>query len=481
MKKIVYFLLATIFILVSCSKENATEDTFLSGKTIVLKGVMPEVTAPVSTRMLFDYTDGGQTILNNIVFQWEVGDKVQLCFVQGANIWSGNIEGTVSAIEDAGKTCYFNLPIPTGLDVNSNYWIYGAAGGTAAGGAKFIAGTTQIETLNSVGNQHFDLTNAKANAVVVFKKAMPEGMFTRVEFNHIGAFLALRIFNTAIGSDVLNFSEALLESKSNPQANWYYGGTVKYDVATGAASQEEKAVAKFVPSSVPMTINSGANTGLLWQWIVPFTASATDLQLRIPTTPATTPIDMPSITLQPGKYYRISRNWTGNLGGSSATTFCTNSTESVIKIKATFGVGGAWFDLNNNGIFDAGDVKTTNNGNYNLPLPASPRPYCYTVYGDLTGLDATGNGKNKIISAITYSPLIENLNLSNNTIDIDNLLSLLQSLPDRTGKTTGTISLYSNNPAFSVTNGQLNVGSFPPATVSGINQLLTNKNWKINA
>lgn len=470
MKKLIYFALFAALVFIGCNKENVVEEPVLSGKTIELVGVMPEVTAPGGTRVLFDYTDGGQILpLNSIVFKWEVGDKVQLCFAQNGNIWNGPLfVGTVTRVEDNGKTCYFNLPIPTGLNVNSDYMIYGAAGGTQAGGAEFIENTTTIKSKNSVGDQHFALTgDPKENAILVFKKQMPEGMFTRVEFKHIGAFLALRVYNTSTTGEILHLSEATLSSANN----WYYGGIINYDIANDVATQVEKTTAKFVPVS-PMTINPHQNTGLIWQWIVPYSVATGPLTLKIGTTEQI----ISSKTLQAGKYYRITRNWDGVFGGVYGTKFCTNKQgEGVVKIKATFGTGGAWVDMNENGFQDVGDINILNGGNYDLYLPPTPRPFCYTIYGELTGLKVSGNKQNVIISAITNSPFIDKLELSENEISYDALYDLLLSLPDRSSNTPGYINLRNNIPNFDIVNYLLNSGTYKDE----INQLLTSKNWRL--
>ena len=472
MKKIIFTLLAAALVFIGCNKEDAVEEPVLSGKTIELIGVMPEVTAPAGTRVEFDYTDGGQSVpLNAIIFKWEVGDKVQLCYKQGTNIYNGDlIVGTVTLVEDNGKTCYFNLPIPTGLDTNAPYTIYGAAGGTQAGGAKFVTNSTEIESISSVGDQYFNLTTAKENAILVFKKEMPAGTSTRVEFNHIGAFLALRIFNTSTTSETLNLSEALLESTSD----WYYGGTLNYDVATGVANATPQKIAKVKPAT-PMNLAPTNNSGLLWQWVVPFAAPTQDLKLKV----GNQTMDMPANTLVPGRYYRISRNWAGVFGGVYATKFCTNqpAQEGDVKIKVTFGQAGAWVDMNRTGFQDStpapADIVATNGGNYDLHLPANPRPYCYTIYGELTGLKLTGNKQNVIISAVTNSPYVEKLELSENTIGYAALYELVKDLPDRTGKTMGLINLRNNVPNFNITNFKLTSGTH----MTEINAFLTQKNW----
>lgn len=455
MKKLIYFALLSALIFIGCNKEEVVERPILSGKVIELEGDMPVVTAPGgSTRMLFEYADPYQDPASGaeIDFKWEVNDKVQLSFKQTINgtttVISGGIEGTVTRIEQNGSRCVFTIPIPVGIDINQPYTIFGAAGGTPAGGAIFKTNSTVIETKQSVGDLRFNLTDLKQNAILVFKQEMPDGKNTRVSFKHIGAFLAFRVTNNSTKGENFVMTEALLESKSSPQKNWYYGGIVNYDVETGMASQVEKAVAKFVPETSPLIIAPTGSTDLLWQWVVPFTTPVSDLQLRV----GTYTEDIKPVTFLPGNYYRIQRNWAGEFGGQYATRFCTNRQDTKnIWFKALFSAG-AWVDVNLNNKLDEGvDINLTNGGNQLLTLPLQPRPYCYTIYGEVTHIDVaqTGNS-NVIVSLTTNSPYLYVIEASNNNISKDALANLLLSLPDRTGLTPkGQINLYGNTPLIS--------------------------------
>jgi len=467
MKKLIYFLLATVFIFVACNKEDVGEKPVLNKRTIELKGTMPEITATggATARMLLNHTDGGQEQTNTIFFKWEVGDKVQLAYVQGTNTWSGSAYvGVVHTVEDDGKTCYFNLPLPDGLDVNAEYMIYGAAGGTKDGAATFIGGTTNI-SISNVGQQHFGLSingvenTAQKNAVLTFQKQMPEGMFTRVEFKHIGTFLALRIYNNSTLGATLNFTGANLVSKANPQVPWYYGGSVVYNVATGEASQTPMTTAKFLPLNT-LTLTPGMQTGLIWQWIIPYKVAVGNLELLVEGNTETVDVMKIPQQLMPGKWYRITRGWSGTTFGDVGGFKFTTDREpkgSGIRAKIIYGDGGAWADLNTNGVFDAGDQLVTNGGDIGN-LYNSYRPYDYYVYGEILAIDLVGND-NEIVSAITNSKTIKVIELSGNNINkapdfVNALRDMLLSLPDWSGLTTypggGYINLYQNVPTINI-------------------------------
>lgn len=146
-----------------------------------------------------------------------------------------------------------------------------------------------------------------------------------------------------------------------------------------------------------------------------------------------------------------------------------------------------WVDLNTNGIKDAGEAVMNTSGALYV-VPASGK---ITVHGKVTRLGASSQrissldvSKNpSLVSLICSGNMIPGLDLSKNTalIELDcsknrigetAMASLLNSLPDRTGKTGGKAYVQFKEGADDET--ELNAAATPAQIDNGVR-----KNWLI--
>ena len=340
----------------ACSNEELFEQTNpaanLKGRTLSITASMPD--EPTTRVGLEQKTD------KTIALTWEVGDKLQLAFVQGTIKVKQKVVLTAENITDGGKKAKFEIELPvstTGFKDNVNFDLYGVCGG----GSKWMGIDIDVPNTGGAGGggtltQYYDgdaleLGDADTNPYVKLPsntgsvKSLETVHFRKdvmltfpskdidvanpqvlVAFNHLGSLFNITLKNTGTTS-LENLDEAQLVGVNNPDnQNWAYNagtGGKTYDLVTGKFLDTENGGNFISLKAAASTLEAGATT-TFWAWYPPAPDKVwpeLQLQLKDGTTPEATTLTM-SINSKParasataaGKAYYFYAAWSeGNL------------------------------------------------------------------------------------------------------------------------------------------------------------------------
>ena len=340
----------------ACSNEELFEQTNpaanLKGRTLSITASMPD--EPTTRVGLEQKTD------KTIALTWEVGDKLQLAFVQGTIKVKQKVVLTAENITDGGKKAKFDIELPastTGFKDNVNFNLYGVCGG----GSKWMGVDLDVPNTGGAGGggtltQYYDgdaleLGDADTNPYVKLPsntgsvKSLETVHFRKdvmltftskdidvanpqvlVAFNHLGSLFNITLKNTGTTS-LENLDEAQLVGINNPDnQNWAYNagtGGKTYDLVTGKFLDTENGGNFISLKAAASTLEAGATT-TFWAWYPPAPDKVwpeLQLQLKDGTTPEATTLTM-SINSKParasataaGKAYYFYAAWSeGNL------------------------------------------------------------------------------------------------------------------------------------------------------------------------
>lgn len=303
---------AMLLALGSCSNEELLQEsnpeiTPGNGRTLSITASMPLEPA---TRVGLE-----QQADKSIALTWEVGDKLQLAFVQGATKVKQTVTLTADNITTDRKKATFNIEIPASFNGNENFDLYGVCGGGKAtiGGSIGLPGAGETGGGGSLSmyydgdalvlgdantNPYVQLPyhagGAKSLETVHFRKDVMLTFAAKdidvnnpqisVVFNHLGSLFNITLKNT--GTTTLeNVEEAQLVGINNPDnQHWAYNtgmGGKTYDLIT-ATFQDIESAGNYI--SLKPTTNSlapGAST-TFWAWYPPVPSKVwPELQLQL--------------------------------------------------------------------------------------------------------------------------------------------------------------------------------------------------------
>lgn len=188
MKKNIFYFTAIVIVLffVACNKE----DNWLETQRIVsITASMPE--KEPSTRVELE-----QGINNSIILTWEVGDEMQLVFVQGET--KKKIPVIVSNISNNGKSAQFNINIPIEIE-EGIFDIYGVYGGEGLSDDNPI----QVKLpLNAGTASSLSSVQERKDLMLYFasKDIQTTNPHISVSFQHLGSLFSITLENTATTS-----------------------------------------------------------------------------------------------------------------------------------------------------------------------------------------------------------------------------------------------------------------------------------------
>ena len=189
-----------------------------------------------------------------------------------------------------------------------------------------------------------------------------------------------------------------------------------------------------------------------WQWVIPIPGAGAYLQTSFNLGGGTNDLvsHIAPLDMQLGRYYRIRKNWSGasvgDLGGIKITSITTKAHANV---KLLIGDGGAWMDVNENGIYDENkDRKLSSGGTLQFDVDSiGAEEHKWVLYGDIIGVNFAVNPHSSVTEMFAGCPHLQLIDLSNGILDQENLKKLVDSLPDRTGlEPGGKLYLHKNDP-----------------------------------
>jgi hypothetical protein len=315
MKFRLFLLAAVALVLAGCSSEtieygNDQLPDLPKGKVLQVTASFDE---PVGTRgSLEEY---GTTIVKTIGFRWDTTDIIQYSFEQDGTKYS-NI-ANVDSVGVEGKTAFFTVEIPVGIDTESPYTLYGFRSGRwpfKTVGSVLDAGDPTIAILPT---DQYDYKSTLADQAIVFslwgKKVIePDMENISIPFQHFGSMMTLHLKNVGT-TPVTDLHSVALQT--NPSTNWILNrqsgeGLATFNMATGNyVTLSESTTLTFFPTD---SIIEPDEVQTYYAWFIPKTDYLVG-NLRIATikSPGATMSDATGIsegkvinrTMQTGKNY----------------------------------------------------------------------------------------------------------------------------------------------------------------------------------
>ncbi|MGV8964549.1 MAG: hypothetical protein ACOH2V_14375 [Candidatus Saccharimonadaceae bacterium] len=225
-KKLLQFsLTATILLFGACSNEGILPDTEVeAGRTISLTATMPN--EGPSTRLALEQEG------KDIKVTWEIGDVIELAFVQGINKIKEAVE--VSSISADGKKAYFDIPIPEGA--TGEFKLYGVYGGNGL----YMENPNPIAILpTNAGNAGtLEEVESRKDVMLYFEHDMQvTDTQASVTFQHLGSLFSLTLNNIGqIPSNIISEIREVRLVGLNGDGEWAYNsgnGGNGIDLETG--------------------------------------------------------------------------------------------------------------------------------------------------------------------------------------------------------------------------------------------------------
>ncbi|MGV8962781.1 MAG: CotH kinase family protein [Candidatus Saccharimonadaceae bacterium] len=258
-KNLIYFTsIAIIFYLVSCSNESLLPDNKPdSARTISLTASMPSENP--TTRV--DLTEKAD---KSIALTWEVGDQLELAFVQGETKIKDIV--TVKNISPDGKKAQFDIIVPAGIQTETFdlYGVYGG-GGLSAVNPSLVNLPTNAGSAGSLisvkGRKDVMLYFASKN----MQTAAPQAS---VVFKHLGSLFNITLKNISTNS-YNNLGEVRLVGPEG--GNWAFnsgaGGGV-YDLVSGEF-QNTASAGNYISFKAENSELSNGGSVTFWGWYPP--------------------------------------------------------------------------------------------------------------------------------------------------------------------------------------------------------------------
>ena len=291
-KKILpFFAIATMLVFSACSNEDILQET--NTETTIEAARKISVTASLNEEPT-TYLGLEETADKNIVLTWEVGDALQLVFVQGTDKAASTVTLTAEDITNDSKKASFDIAIPSEIDGTETFKLYGVfgGGGINLGDASNPNPYAILPTDAGKTNLLSDV-EARKHVMLHFESEItPQNPQVSVNFQHLGSLFSISFLNSGPTSISTLTQMRLLGVDVNGvplEEPWAYntddGGGQKYDLVEG----------KFLVSNNPAEPSFGI--------YISFNAAGINFPVGVPVTlwgwyPIIPDKDWPALRLQ---------------------------------------------------------------------------------------------------------------------------------------------------------------------------------------
>lgn len=275
----------------ACSNDEILPDPKPEPKTEIVRTISLTVNTPPeddpSTRVALAQ-DG-----KNITLTWEVGDILELAFVQGTNKGKNTYTLKEADITNNGKRAQFDIVLPAGISGENAFDLYGVYGGgglddnnptnvilpTGAGSAKSlnVVDTESVQEREDVvlyfANKGVNLTEANTNVAVTFK--------------HLGSLFCITVKNTG-DTPLTNLAEAQLVGVGGDY-KWAYNavnGGQFFDLTDGenGAFKNTESAGNNITFKTANNSLAKDETVTFWAWYPPTSKPWPALKLELRST-----------------------------------------------------------------------------------------------------------------------------------------------------------------------------------------------------
>lgn len=316
-KTLPLFAIATMLVFSACSNEDILQET--NTETTIEAARKISVTASLNEEPT-TYLGLEETADKNIVLTWEVGDDLQLVFVQGTSKAATTVTLTAEDITNGGKRASFDIDVPTEIDENANFNLYGVFGG---GGINLGDATINPYAILPIDAGKTDLLSdveARKHVMLHFESEItPENPQVSVNFQHLGSLFSISLFNNS----TIDLSGLLTQMRLSGAGQWAYntddGGGQFYDLVDGLFLNQVDGSGTYISFNATGISFSAGATVTLWGWYPPLPdTNWPELQLQVLTTSTTNPL-IGSLNRKPqrlsatpaGKSYRFYAEFNG--------------------------------------------------------------------------------------------------------------------------------------------------------------------------
>ncbi len=229
MKKIIWIVFA-VLLLVGCRDEQIpglTDPDDLGNRVFQVTATVGEENGEPETRVTLTPAGMGMALA------WEVGDPIELLFRQtlpGQETTRVKTTTTIKSITSNGKRGTFDIVVPTEINLDSPFDLYGVYGG---GGLDETNPNRAIFPVNIGGT--LDKVEEQREVMLVFRKTNITNMSQplSVNFQHIGHLFCLKLKNEGTQTLHLNSVYLIANADNANHKKWVMSGTGNYyDVET---------------------------------------------------------------------------------------------------------------------------------------------------------------------------------------------------------------------------------------------------------
>ncbi len=305
-KTIPFFVIAIMMVISACS--NNEEQLLDNQPTFSFSAFI--VDNQPTTRINLE-----SNIDDDIVVRWEVGDVIDVSYVQNGVTRTGKAT-VVNTSSDRKKAIFGNVKLPVGI-VPGVVDVYGVYGG---GGIAYNTTNAILPANAGTAKSLPDLLNRKDVMLYFAAKNFNtnNASTASVDFKHLGSVFAITLRNTCKNPMTLN--RAILEGVNNPNnKNWAYntdtgGNTFNLSSQTFQNTQSAGNILSFSTNVTTLRPRGGKMTFLAWYPVLPNKVWP-EVQLElIPggktrTTINTLPAQVAPLSL--GKVYNVYAQWNG--------------------------------------------------------------------------------------------------------------------------------------------------------------------------
>ena len=270
----------------------------------------------------------------DIILLWEEGEtKIKLVFKQDENIVAADAEAVIQNVSNEGKSGIFDVLVPTGIDINKPFDLYGACiEELQVIDGKIMAGINERwSSLPDNSPNNFE------NSPIWFEaKNINAGDPLSVSFKHLGAMGVITVKNMASE----NVDNVLVKIKRANDADdaFYYEGAAPFVNLLAITDAVENLTNS---SSTPTFLLPANETSTFIHWIYPNGNNTPEIKVQL--NDATVSINaLPSrAALEIGRAYHIYAVWDS---GTLTLTDGNFEATSVVQDPIINPDGGAYYD-----------------------------------------------------------------------------------------------------------------------------------------
>lgn len=260
-------LLSTLLLLAGCSEEYLIETGGATGngRSLTVTASVPAggqdeaPEAKAGTRVAL--AQDGKTI----ALTWEVGDKIELLFVQGATTVQCEVVLAAADITGEGKKARFDIVLPDEIESGS-FDLYGVYGG---GGLSESDPTQALLPANAGDATSLGSVQEREDVMLYFSS---EGIGAdspdvNVTFQHLGSLFSIELRNSGTAT-LDNLGEIRLTSDAS---GWAYNagtGGNSYDLVTGTFINAGSA-GDYLSFTAAQSSLAGGQSMTFWGWYPP--------------------------------------------------------------------------------------------------------------------------------------------------------------------------------------------------------------------